>query len=126
MEDSRFLKVVNQKYYTVSRTTQNNNKRTYRWENTHRMLGQPGIIPIKTGITNTAGPCLATATNLDNSDSLIVIVLLQSKDMDCRWLETYKLAKWATNRLVKIKKFGMENAGKDAANTKLLERIKHL
>jgi len=39
MEDCRFLKVVNQKYYTVARTQQNNNKRTYRWENTHRMLG---------------------------------------------------------------------------------------
>ena len=126
MEDSRFLNVVNQKYYTVARTPQNNNKRTYRWENTHRMLGQAGITAIKTGVTNTAGPCLATAANFDNSDSSIVIVLLACKDMDCRWLETYKLAKWATNRLVKIRKFGQENLGKDMTNTKLLERIKHL
>ena len=83
----------------------NNNIRTYRWENTHRMLGQPGITAIKTGVTNTAGPCLATAANLDGSDRMIVIVLLACKDMDCRWLETYKLAKWATNRLIKIKLF---------------------
>lgn len=90
------------------------------------MLGQPGITAIKTGVTNTAGPCLATAANLDNSESSIVIVLLACKDMDCRWLETYKLAKWATNRLIKIRKFGQENLGKDMTNTKLLERIKHL
>jgi hypothetical protein len=28
--------------------------------------------------------------------------------------------------LVKIRKFGQENSGKDMTNTKLLERIKHL
>ena len=60
------------------------------------------MTPIKTGITNAAGPCLATAVELDPAASLI-IVLLSCKDMDCRWLETHKLAKWATDRLLKIK-----------------------
>jgi hypothetical protein len=29
--------------------------------------------------------------------------------MDCRWLETQKLAKWATKRLAKIKSFANGN-----------------
>jgi D-alanyl-D-alanine carboxypeptidase len=68
------------------------------------MHGQKGVTPVKTGITNAAGPCLATAVELDPAAS-IIIVLLCSKDMDCRWLETQKLAKWATDRLVKIRRF---------------------
>ena len=68
------------------------------------MIGQKGVIAIKTGVTNSAGPCLATAVELDPTAQL-VIVLLGCKDMDCRWVETHKLAKWATNRLTKIKKF---------------------
>jgi D-alanyl-D-alanine carboxypeptidase len=29
------------------------------------MIGQKGVIAIKTGVTNSAGPCLATAVELD-------------------------------------------------------------
>ena len=68
------------------------------------MLGQKGITPIKTGITNSAGPCLATACELEAGVRLVVI-LLGCKDMDCRWLETLKLAKWATKRITRIKSF---------------------
>ena len=38
-------------------------------------------------------------------DKELVVVLLNSKSMDARWIETWKLAKWATSRLNKIKKF---------------------
>ena len=48
------------------------------------MIGQKGVIAIKTGVTNSAGPCLATAVELDPTAQL-VIVLLGCKDMDCRW-----------------------------------------
>jgi len=68
------------------------------------MIGQKGVTPIKTGVTNSAGPCLATAIELDN-DLKFIIILLGCRDMDSRWLETHKLAKWAGRRLMKIKTF---------------------
>jgi D-alanyl-D-alanine carboxypeptidase len=104
MGDARFAKVVGTKYYHVARKKDiNGNKRTYRWENTHRMIEQSGVTGIKTGITNSAGPCLATA--IDHEESSLVVVLLNCKNMDCRWLETFKLAKWAAKRMKRIKQF---------------------
>ena len=39
MEDERFCKVVGTKNYVVPRKKDiNGNKRTYRWENTHKMI----------------------------------------------------------------------------------------
>lgn len=51
------------------------------------MIGMPGIVPIKTGVTNAAGPCLATSVEFEPGVQLIV-VLLGCRDMDCRWAET--------------------------------------
>ena len=82
------------------------------------------MTPIKTGITNAAGPCLATAVELDPAASF-VIVLLNSKDMDSRWLETQKLAKWATDRLVKIQKY-KQSSEQTAPEARILQRLKHL
>ena len=65
------------------------------------MIDQVGVTGIKTGITNNAGPCLCTA--ISDQDSSLIIVLLNCKSMDSRWLETYKLAKWASNRMKKIR-----------------------
>lgn len=36
-------------------------KATYIWENTNKLLGVPGFVGCKTGITPAAGPCLAAA-----------------------------------------------------------------
>ena len=97
--------MVNTKFYKVAKSGPDfRNQRIYRWENTHKMNGQLGVTSIKTGITNSAGPCLATAVQYEPGIRL-VIVLLNAKDMDCRWLETLKLGKWATKRICKIKKF---------------------
>lgn len=35
-------------------------KREYTWKNTNKMLDQKGFLGIKTGITDTAGPCLSS------------------------------------------------------------------
>ena len=51
------------------------------------MLGLKGYTPVKTGFTEVAGPCLVTAYSFEQGPDL-VIVLLNSRDMDCRWLET--------------------------------------
>jgi D-alanyl-D-alanine carboxypeptidase (penicillin-binding protein 5/6) len=103
MRDPRFARVVSTKIYSVARNKElNGNKRSYKWENTHKMLESRGVLGIKTGITNNAGPCLATAITTDDESHLIV-VLLNCKNMDCRWQETYKLAKWASKRMKKIR-----------------------
>jgi D-alanyl-D-alanine carboxypeptidase len=70
------------------------------------MIGQPGVQGIKTGITNSAGPCLSTAIQTDKNQ--MIIVLLNCKNMDSRWSETQKLADWANKRLVRINQFKQE------------------
>ena len=135
LKDKRFVKVVTTKVYSVEKSGADwENKRGYRWENTHKMNGQAGVTSVKTGITYAAGPCLATAVEFEAGTKL-VIVLLSAKDMDCRWLETHKLGKWATKRLCQIKNYGKtagaqhahaHSSNKSVDNRKLLQRIKHL
>ena len=109
LDDHRFREVVNTKFYKVPKQFGTiKNSCSYKWENTHKMIGQQGVTPIKTGVTNSAGPCLATSIQLESNVSLI-IVLLCCKDMDCRWIETHKLAKWATNRIKKIQNFQLND-----------------
>ena len=44
-----------------------------QWENTNKLLRRPGFIGIKTGITVTAGPCLASAYQFLNKTYIVVI-----------------------------------------------------
>ena len=67
------------------------------------MIESDSVSGIKTGVTVNAGPCLATYITLENRP--LIIVLLNSKNMDIRWPETWKLAKWAAQRLKRIRKF---------------------
>jgi len=97
-----FREVVNTKFYSVKKNT-NGNKRTYKWYNTHLMLGQRGINGIKTGITPSAGPCLCTS--ICNEGIELIIVIICTKSMDIRWAETWKLANWSMQRLKTIEKF---------------------
>ena len=57
------------------------------YENTNRLL-EDGFDGIKTGITDTAGPCLAA------SYKDLIIVVLNSRSMNERWIEVKKLVKW--------------------------------
>lgn len=70
--------------------------RTYRWENTNFLLRE-GFTGIKTGITPTAGPCLAAQINKDGQK--IVIVFLDSKSMESRWFEAPKLVEWGCKKI---------------------------
>lgn len=60
-------------------------------ENTNKLL-EDGFEGIKTGITETAGPCLA-ACYKD-----LIVVVLNSKSMGERWIEVKKLVKWFKNK----------------------------
>jgi D-alanyl-D-alanine carboxypeptidase len=114
LKDQRFRAIVNTKFYKVPKKGYGyTNSRSYKWENTHKMLGQKGITPIKTGITMSAGACLATACEFEPQVKLVVI-LLGCKDMDSRWLETQKLAKWATKRINRIKSY--QGAGENTSH----------
>ena len=105
MEDHRFVKIVSTSRYLIPKS-QSGNARTYIWENTHKLVGSSGVTGIKTGITDSAGPCLCTSITVENTR--MIIVLLGSKTMDARWCETLKLSKWAIKRLKRIEKFAEE------------------
>ncbi len=54
---------------------------------------------IKTGITDAAGPCLASSVRMRDEQKkgyrYFIIILLCSKTMDTRWEECQKIADWA-------------------------------
>lgn len=126
MQIQKFKDLVGTKFFTVKKNS-NGNKRTYKWYNTHLMLGQRGINGIKTGVTPSAGPCLCTSISLDGIDLIVVIVC--TKNMDIRWPETWKLANWAMHRLRTIEKFQnskTDNKSDEIQHKRLLNRIRHL
>ena len=90
------------KQFILKKNT-NGNRKTYKWYNTHFMLGQRGINGIKTGVTPSAGPCLCTSICSDGIELIIVIIC--TKSMEIRWSETWKLANWAMQRLKTIESF---------------------
>ena len=76
----------------------------YNWENTNKMLWRLGYNGLKTGITHSAGPCLATSFCSSLTNEHYIIILLNSKTMDHRWSEVSKLKDWASSRIQKLKK----------------------
>lgn len=55
-------------YHTISKR-----KIQSHWENTNKLLRRPGFIGIKTGITVTAGPCLASAYEFHGKTYIVII-----------------------------------------------------
>ena len=102
MKLKKFREVVSTKQYIIKKNT-NGNSKTYKFYNTHLMLGQRGINGIKTGVTPNAGPCLCTSMWYDDFE--ITVVIINTKSMDIRWAETWKLANWAMQRMKTIAKF---------------------
>ena len=60
------------------------------------MLGLDGYIGVKTGITEAAGPCLASC--YEKNGHCFVVILLQCKTMEARWEEVQRLVDWAIQR----------------------------
>ena len=64
----------------------NDPKHIYEWKNTNFLLDDPQYNGIKTGITEVAGPCLASSYCGDDPDSCeLIVILLASKSMEDRW-----------------------------------------
>ena len=59
------------------------------WENTNKLIRREGFIGIKTGITVTAGPCLASAYKFKNSTYIVIIAKCNKSSR--RFKETRKL-----------------------------------
>lgn len=69
----------------------------YEWENTNLMLWDQSkcYYGIKTGVTVTAGPCLSVNYRSRCGAFDFIIVVLNSKSREARFLEIPKLVDWA-------------------------------
>lgn len=62
-------------------------------------MRREGFIGIKTGITVTAGPCLASAYQF--RDKIYICVLLRATKVSRRFKDTRKLLAWSIDKLYK-------------------------
>lgn len=92
MNDNLFRQIVGKKHYeTIGKDIENNNKK-FEWNNTNLCL-ESGYTGVKTGKTNSAGSCLCSTININNS--CIIIVVLGSRTTKKRFTETHKLTNLA-------------------------------
>ena len=102
---SLLVDVVNTKHYAVKSRIKPNH--TYEWQNTNFLLGQSDpsgtFSGIKTGVTPTAGPCLAVCFKSFCLNYDFVIIVMNCKSREARFVEIPKLARWAINRITKVK-----------------------
>ncbi|KAL4435786.1 hypothetical protein ABPG74_015754 [Tetrahymena malaccensis] len=93
-----FRQIVRKQEYIADVYDNQSEKTDKIWFNTNKLLTN-GFCGIKTGITQTAGPCLASFIKIKDSETgikkQIVIVLLDCYTVEDRWEDSYLLAKWA-------------------------------
>lgn len=71
--------------------------RKAKWVNTNKLLNE-GWDGVKTGVTQSAGPCMSACCRVSDRLSL-VITTLHSTSTDKRWNDVVQLASWAVNNL---------------------------
>lgn len=98
-----FKTVISTKSHTAT-VMRSGSPITMDWTNTHLLLEKQNFLGGKTGVTMTAGPCLATAYSIPNSKEAVVIVLLKCASMEDRFSETRELFDWATKHYTRLKK----------------------
>lgn len=94
LSDELFITITSTEIYK-SFTYQNNSpekKRSIVWTNTNKLLRRNGFIGMKTGITVTAGPCLASAYKF--RDQIYVCIVLRANKVSRRFKETRKILSW--------------------------------
>lgn len=72
-------------------------KREVVWENTNKLLRRPGFEGVKTGVTATAGPCLATLYRTQGRS--FIVVLLRTNKLSRRFKETRLLLSLCLRKL---------------------------
>ena len=73
------------------------------WHNSNKLLGLPGFCGVKTGITSTAGSCLAVYFKNQALDRNLITVVLGSRNIEYRWKDTRRLTLY-TNESLKSQK----------------------
>jgi D-alanyl-D-alanine carboxypeptidase len=94
LKDEVFRNIVDTKKHIAEVKGSDGMIRFLTWENTNKLLGH-GFNGVKTGVTDNAGPCLCVSFK---KLSTIVLVLLNSRTMDDRWIEAKRLAEWVSGR----------------------------
>jgi D-alanyl-D-alanine carboxypeptidase len=106
MKNRNFKAIVKRRKYKCVAETRYGEEKVFLWKNTNKLLSK-GFNGLKTGITPSAGPCLATS--IECPEFCLIIVILNSKSMEIRWAEIQKLTNWAVDRLKKIAKIIKNN-----------------
>lgn len=79
----------------------------YVWKNTNYMLWAHDPMGtfsgIKTGVTPSAGPCLAVCFKSRCGTYDFIIVVMNCKSREARFIEIPKLVRWSMNRINKVK-----------------------
>ena len=101
--------------YKCTIFNKNGTKRPVEWINTNKLLRRPGFIGIKTGITVTAGPCLASAYEF--RDKVYIVVVLRCNKVSRRFKETRKLLSWSLGKM-----FSRDLTGEEGKMLKQLKR----
>ena len=85
-------------YRTSTAVDENGEEKIYKWSNTNiPILREEGFDGFKTGITQTAGPCLIGSYH--KNDVSIIITLLNSRTIQYRHREMVSLAHWAISKI---------------------------
>jgi D-alanyl-D-alanine carboxypeptidase len=77
-----FKKIISTKVYSIW-VMNMGIKREVIWENTNKLLRREGFIGVKTGVTVTAGPCLATC--YESNNKIFIVVLLRTNKLSRRF-----------------------------------------
>ncbi|MFC4536455.1 D-alanyl-D-alanine carboxypeptidase family protein [Sphaerisporangium dianthi] len=92
LRDATFTKVTSTESHSVGETAQH---RAYTWTNTNHLLGEPGVLGVKTGFTNAAGYCLTFAADRDGR-RLVGVIL--GEDVSSRRFSTAEsLLDWGSS-----------------------------
>jgi D-alanyl-D-alanine carboxypeptidase len=70
------------------------------WQNSNKLLGIEGFKGVKTGITQTAGPCLCILYENTQHKHKLITVVLGCQNIDYRFRDARRLALWADNMIV--------------------------
>lgn len=95
-----FAEIVKKQKYSCTGQDLFGNNKSFAWKNTNKLLAK-GFNGLKTGITSSAGPCLAS--NYKDDKVNLIMVVLSCKTPDHRWTETVKLRDWCVKFLFKAK-----------------------
>ncbi|MGW4643740.1 D-alanyl-D-alanine carboxypeptidase family protein [Sphaerisporangium sp. NPDC004334] len=92
LRDATFREVTSTETHSVDATDGHG---AYTWTNTNHLLGDPGVLGVKTGFTNAAGYCLTFAADRDGR-RLVGVIL--GEDVSSRRFSTAEsLLDWAAD-----------------------------